>query len=65
MNQTVSVPREPLKEAFLWRNIVEYRNLADRPELIKDFDNAIMRYRAMRDKQREDRNRLKVQEIKT
>ena len=50
VNQTVSIPREPVKEEFLWRQLLEYRCLSKHPDLIKDFDNAVMRHKAMRAK---------------
>ena len=65
VNQTVSVPKEPVSEDFIWRQILEYRNLAKEPQLKGDFENAIKRYQAMRSKQAEERNRLKVVELKT
>ncbi len=65
VNQTVSVPREPIKEKYLWRQIVEYRNLQGDARLKADFENAIRRYTQMRAKQQEDRQRLKVTEIKS
>jgi hypothetical protein len=65
VNQTVSVPKEPVKSQFLWRCINEYRNMGESPELIRDFENAIARYEAMRAKQAEDKSRLRVTEIRT
>lgn len=65
VNQTVSVPREPVKEEFVWRCINEYRNLAASPSLVADFENAIARYNQMRTKQADERNRLRVQEIRS
>jgi hypothetical protein len=44
VNQTVSVPREPLKDTFVWRQINEYRNLGENPQLKADFENALRRY---------------------
>ena len=61
----MSVPKEPVKEDFLWRSIIEYRDLSRQTSLLSDFENAITRYQTMRAKQAEDRNRLKVTEIKT
>lgn len=61
----MSVPKEPVSEDFIWRQILEYRNLAKEPQLKGDFENAIKRYQAMRSKQAEERNRLKVVELKT
>jgi hypothetical protein len=61
----VSVPKEPVSEDFVWRQILEYRNLTKEPQLKSDFENAIKRYQAMRSKQAEERNRLKVVELKT
>jgi hypothetical protein len=37
VNQTVSVPREPVKEEFVWRCIYEHRNLAANGALVSDF----------------------------
>ncbi len=54
-----------MSEDFVWRQILEYRNLAKDPQLKGDFENAIRRYQTMRAKQAEDRNRLKVVEVKT
>ena len=61
----MSVPKEPVSEDFIWRQILEYRNLAREKDLKEDFENAIRRYQAMRQKQTEEKNRLKVVEIKT
>jgi len=58
VNQTVSVPKEPLKDSFVWKQILEYRNLAANQQLKSDFENAIRRYTAMRQKQQEDKARL-------
>jgi hypothetical protein len=33
VNQTVSVPKEPVKDTFVWRQIFEYRNLGQNPQL--------------------------------
>lgn len=65
VNQTVSVPREPVKEEFVWRCIHEFRNLTASPQLVADFENAINRYNQMRAKQADEKNRLRVQEIKS
>lgn len=65
MNQTVSIPKEPVCEEFIWRSIAEYRDLSRHPQLLADFENAIRRYQAMRAKQAEDRARLKVMELRT
>lgn len=65
VNQTVSVPKEPVSEDFVWRQILEYRNLAQDAELKANFENAIRRYQAMRNKQTEERARLAVHEVKT
>lgn len=65
VNQTVSIPKEPVSESFTWRCINQYRNMCDSPDALRDFENAINRYAAMRAKQAEERNRLKVAEIKT
>ena len=65
VNQTVSIPKEPVKEQFTWRCINEYRKMSESPEAMRDFENAVKRYQAMRSKQAEDRSRLKVTEIKT
>jgi hypothetical protein len=39
--------------------------MGESPELIRDFENAIARYEAMRAKQAEDKSRLRVTEIRT
>ncbi len=65
VNQTVSVPKEPVTESFVWRQILEYRNLGESPQLKADFENAVRRYSQMRQKQAEEKNRLRVTEIKT
>jgi len=65
VNQTVSIPKEPLSEQFTWRCINQYRNMCDSTDALRDFENAITRYAAMRAKQADERNRLKVAEIKT
>jgi hypothetical protein len=39
--------------------------MCESPEALRDFENAITRYQTMRAKQAEERNRLKVTEIKT
>jgi len=53
VNQTVSVPREPVSERYTWRQIVEYRQLmeAEGGRLKADFENAVRRYNQMRAKQ--------------
>ena len=61
----MSVPKEPVSEDFVWRQILEYRNLAQDAELKANFENAIRRYQAMRNKQTEERARLAVYEVKT
>jgi hypothetical protein len=65
VNQTVSVPKEPVKEDFSWRQILEHRNLTQDAQLKGDFENAIRRYQAMRTKQQEERSRLQIHEVKT
>jgi hypothetical protein len=44
VNQTVSVPKEPVREDFVWRQILEYRDLSKETQLKADFENAIRRY---------------------
>jgi len=61
----VSVPKEPVKDTFVWRQIFEYRNLGQDPQLKSDFENAVRRYHAMRGKQQDEKQRLKVVELKT
>ena len=41
VNQTVSVLKEPAKDQFVWKNIVEYRNLASELSLMQDFENTL------------------------
>jgi hypothetical protein len=59
----VSIPHEPVKEHYLWKNIVEFKAMD--PKQIDDFNNAIKRYQSMRKRQHDERERLRVVEIKT
>jgi hypothetical protein len=34
VNQTVSIPKEPVSEDFLWRSLAEYRDLSRHPNLL-------------------------------
>ena len=39
VNQTVSIPKEPEKSNFIWRNIIEYKVPTD--EHLETFENAV------------------------
>ena len=64
VNQTVSIPKDPIKEEYSWRNIIEYKRI-EAPKQVNEFYEALKRYQNMRKRQQDERERLKVVEIKT
>ena len=47
VNQTVSIPKEPIKEEYAWRNIIEYKKI-EAPKQVNEFYEALKRYQNMR-----------------
>lgn len=59
VNQTVSIPSEPEKSHFLWRNIIEYKDPNENQ--LEKFENAVNQKEKMRQDQQKTKKDLMVQ----
>lgn len=61
VNQTVSVSSEPFSDRYLWRNILEYKEMDFQAK--DDFNTAVNRYKDLKTRQQDEKQRLKVDDI--
>ena len=59
VNQTVSIPSEPVSERYLWRNIIEYAEPSDAD--LDAFEGAVAQKQEMREKQADQSTKLKLE----
>ena len=59
VNQTVSIPSEPVKHTFLWRNIIQYK-IPTESEL-QSFTQALTQKQEMRTAQQSMSKKLKIE----
>jgi len=63
VNQTVSIPTEPVKEEYLQKVVLEYKQLSETEK--KNFLDAIANHEAVRKTYREKEKALRVEDVRT